>query len=90
MSMRALDGTVLVGDAAVVSGRLHPVEDAQHLIAISHILLRILGVIAERCREAVRAVLFRNAAHFPQMSSDTYFYDLRRHLFLRGNLFGER
>ena len=66
MPVRALDGSVLMGGAAVVPRRFHSVLRAQSPIARGQILLRIRLEIAERRRQAVRAVLCRDPTEFPQ------------------------
>ena len=47
MTVRALDGAVLMGDAGVVAGRGHAVVTAQFLIAVGHVGAGILVEIAE-------------------------------------------
>ena len=66
VSMRALDRAVLVCDTAVVAARLHPVVQAQGLIARGQILPGGAVQVMERCREAVAAMLARRTAERPQ------------------------
>ena len=66
MAMRALDRAVLMRDAAIVAGRLHPVMGAQRIVAPGQILARLVIEVAERRRQAVAAMLERRAAECPQ------------------------
>ncbi len=66
MAVRTFDRAVLMRDAAIVAGRLHPVMGAQRVIAPGQVLARILVQVAERGREAVAAMLERRAAERPQ------------------------
>ena len=66
MAVRAFDRAVLVGDADVVARRGHAVMAHQRRIALRDVFPRIGGQVAERCRQAVAAVLLRRAAERPQ------------------------
>ena len=66
MAVRALDGTVLVGHAAIVARRCHLVMLAQEAVALGHVLGILLAEIAEPGRQAVGAVLLRGSAQLPQ------------------------
>src|SRR5215470_8220050 len=66
MTMRTLDRTVLMRDAAVVAGWLHTVVAHELLIAPGDVLLLATRKVAERRRKAVAAVLFGHGAERPQ------------------------
>lgn len=65
MAMGTLDGAILVGDTAVIAGRLHAVMLAQRVVARGQVGTRLRIEIAERRREAVAAVLGRGTAQSP-------------------------
>ncbi len=65
MAVRGLDRAVLMSEAPIVAGRLHPVIGAQRIVAPGQILARVRGKVAERGREAVAAMLARRAAEGP-------------------------
>lgn len=64
--MRALNRTVLVGNALVVAGRRHPVVRAKLCVAPRLVLLGIGIEIAEGRRQAVAAMVKRRAAKEPE------------------------
>src|SRR5579863_9772272 len=64
--MTALDGAVLVRDAAVVAGRHHPEMDDKRREAPGQVFSIRQGQITEGGREAVAAMLPRNAAELAQ------------------------
>ena len=66
MAVRAFDRAVLVGDADVVARRGHAVVAHQRRIALRDVFPRIGGQVAERCRQAIAAVLLWRAAERPQ------------------------
>ncbi len=66
MAVRALDGAVLVGQAAVVARRGHPVVAAKRLVAPGPVRPRFAVEVAERRGEAVASVLVGRAAETPQ------------------------
>jgi len=66
VAVRALDRAVLVGNACIVAGRLHPVMSAQRIISRGQISAGIGIKITERSREAVRPVTPRSTACGPQ------------------------
>lgn len=66
MTMPALDGPVLVGLAAVVTGRRHVVVAAQGIVASGDVLDLLACEVAVGCREAVGAVSCRRAAERPE------------------------
>ena len=66
MPVRALDRTVLVGDAGIVAAGLHAVVGAQGVIAAGQVVAGAAVEIAEGGREAVAAMLARRAAQGPQ------------------------
>ena len=66
VTVRALDGAVLVRDAGIVAGRRHPVMRAQRLVAPGQVLLGVLVEIAEGGRQAVGAMFARRAAQRPE------------------------
>jgi hypothetical protein len=62
MAVPALDGTVLVRDAAVIAGRHHAVMCRQRGEPAGEVL-RVIGTqVAERSRQAVGAMLVRRAS----------------------------
>ena len=66
MAVRSFDGTVLMGDAAIVAGGPHAVMGAKLLVATRQILARIPVQIAERGGQTVAAMLVRCSAEQPQ------------------------
>ena len=70
MAVSALDGAVLVCDAAVVAGGLHAVMGAQRVVVPGQVLAGIAVQVAECGREAVATMLERRApsAAFPPAS----------------------
>src|SRR4029450_468595 len=66
MAMRTFDRTVLVRDAAIVAGRLHPIVAHELLVTPSQVLFLVAGKVAEGGREAVAAVLLGHAAEGPE------------------------
>src|SRR4051812_39567385 len=66
VTVRALDGAVLVGDAGVVAGRRHPVMSAESLVATGQVGLGRRVQITEGRRQAVGPVLARGAAERPE------------------------
>ena len=66
VAMRALDGAVLMGNAAVVARRLHSVVSTERFVTRGEIVARFAFEIAERRRQAVAAVLARCATEHPQ------------------------
>jgi hypothetical protein len=66
MAVRALDGAVLVGDAAVVAGRRHAVMGAERLISVGEVGFGLGVEIAEGGRQAVAAMLARDATEQPE------------------------
>ena len=66
MAMRALDGAVLMGNAAVVAARDHAVMAAQVLIAAGQVLGGIPVQVAESRRQAVAAMIRRRPAERPE------------------------
>ncbi len=66
MAVRALDGAVLMGDAAVVARGLHAVVGAQRVVVRGQVVARALLEVTERRRQAVAAVLAWGAAQGPQ------------------------
>src|SRR5690348_4291268 len=66
MTVSAFDRAVLVGDAAVVAGRFHPVVNTQCLIARGQILTCRMVQIVECRRQAVAAMLARSSSKGPQ------------------------
>src|SRR4051812_43360637 len=66
VTVRALDGAVLVGDAGVVAGRRHPVMGAESLVATGQVGLGRRVQITEGRRQAVGPVLARGAAERPE------------------------
>ena len=66
VGVAGFNGPVLVGDPGVVARRRHAVVRAQRLVAPGLVLERVAVEVAERCREAVAAMLERYAAKRPQ------------------------
>ena len=66
VAVPALDGAVLVRDAAIVAGRRHPVVEDERLVAAGQIQGIRLGQVAEGGREAVATMLARRAAEQAQ------------------------
>ena len=64
--MGTLDRAVLVREAAVVARWRHAVMSTQLLVTPCQVLLGATIKVAERCRQAVAAVLFRHSAQRPQ------------------------
>ena len=62
MAMGALDGAVLMGDAAIVAARRHAVVGAERLIAAGDVVLGLAIEIAKGCRQTVAAMLLGRAA----------------------------
>ena len=62
VAVGTLDGAVLVGDAAVVAGRLHAVVGHQRLVAPGQVVPGGSVEVAERRRQAVAAMLAGRAA----------------------------
>jgi hypothetical protein len=66
VAVRAFDGAVLVGNAAVVAARDHGVMAAQVLVAAGQVLGGIPVQVAERRRQAVAAMVRWHAAERPE------------------------
>src|SRR3979411_2350892 len=66
MSMRTLDGAILVRNTAVVPGRCHIVVTHQRLIAQRQIFLSVAVQVAECRRETIAAMLARRSSKYPQ------------------------
>ncbi len=66
MTVSTFDRAVLVGDAAVVASRFHPVVRTQCIVARGQILTRGMIQIAERGRQAVAAMLAWRTPDRPQ------------------------
>lgn len=62
VSVRALDGAVLMGDVTVVARGLHAVVGAPRFVSYGQILARLGFEIAEPSRQAAAAVLARHSA----------------------------
>ena len=72
MAVRALDRTVLVGQAPIVARDRHAVMGAQRPVAFGHVLNLVLAQVAEGGRQAVGAVLAGRAAEMPERALQAF------------------
>jgi hypothetical protein len=79
MAVCTLDRTVLVSDARIVARRRHAVMGAQLFVAPRQVFLRLAREIAERRRQAVAAMLLRDAAERPQCALQAFGERMRLH-----------